>query len=571
MEGDANSRQPADAGAGADGPGAAPATAADRSVLLALRRGTSQISWLLEGDGRIRWVSPAVTRTLGYEPQEVVGTDVLGHVHPDDVQIARALLAFAASHPADGAFEYEGVDLSFDVRIRHRDGRWVLTENLANNLLATPEVHGILVVSREAAGRRALDDALTALAQDGASDEALLRLLAFVEIQVARSAVDTALYWPRGEPPWITRRLPPELLGPEGPWVATSHRGIHVILDDLEAAVRERVLPPRLGRDAAACGYVACWCFPVPAPPHPSAGYSYAPGLPHGDRDPLGTLVVWSRRYRYPPVGHWGLTERVTGLAHLALSRRVADLERQSHLRREQEQVRRLQELDAMKTDLVLSVSHELRTPLTSILSFTELLAEHRQDPRQEQAEYVSIIQRNARRLLRMVEDLLFLGRLDARTVSVVPVPVDLPELVASGVETVGGTAEGRGVEVELVSAAGPPLHGDPERLRQLVDNLLSNAVKYTGAGGRVRAEVRPTATGWRLAVSDDGIGVPARDRERIFERFVRGSNARRTQIRGTGLGLAIARAVAELHHGTIELVDTGGPGSTFVATLRDP
>lgn len=540
----------------------------DRSVLLALQRGTSQITWVLEESGVVRWVSPAVVRTLGHHPADLVGTDIVSLLHPDDVQLARALLAFTTSHPADGGFDHEGVDLSFDFRIRHRDGHWVTVENLANNLMGAPGVHANLVVSREAAGRHALDEALTALARDSAGDDTIRRLLEVVEIQVERSAIDAALYWPPGDPPWTSSRVPEALLVPTGPWVEAAATGMHVIVDDLEAAVREGTLPAELGRSAIEAGYLACWCFPVPSPPHPSAGYSY--GALGAGLECLGTLVVWSHRYRYPGIGHWGLTQRVTGLMHLALSRRLADLEREASVRREQEQIRRLQELDAMKTDLVLSVSHELRTPLTSIISFAELLDAQPLHSPKEQAEYLSIIRRNAERLLRMVEDLLFLGRLESRTVLMAASPVDLPHLAVAAVEAIGETADGRGVTLELTTEQGPPLRGDPERLRQLLDNLLSNAVKYTGSGGWARVEVRPADGAWRVTVADNGIGVPEGDREYVFDRFVRGSNARQARIKGTGLGLAIARAVAELHHGGIELTETSTQGSTFEVTLRD-
>lgn len=540
-------------------------TETDRSVAAALRRGTSQITWLLEADGTLRWVSPAVTRTLGYRPADLVDTDAVSLVHPDDVYVAQALLAYASSHPTDGGFDNEGVDLAFDLRLRHRDGRWVATESLANNLLGTPEVQGIVVVSRESAGRRALDDTLTALVQDGASDAALQRLLEFVESSVERSAIDAALYWPGGDLPWTTNRVPSSLLVDEGPWSGTR-AGRTVIVDDLEKATRDGLLSGPLNAAAAAAGYVACWTFPVPSSPDPATEDDHGVN-PHPSSN--GALVIWSRRYRYPPIGHWDLARRATELSSLALARRATDLERQAHMRREQEQIRLLEELGEMKTDLVLSVSHELRTPLTSIVSFADLLDERPPLP-EEQAEYLSIIRRNAQRLLRMVEDLLLLGRLESRTVTMATSPVNVPSLVVSAVEAVRETTDGREVALDLTVESGPPLQADPAHLRQLVDNLLSNAVKYTGAAGRVRIEVRPVDEGWKLTVSDNGIGVPEPERSQVFDRFVRGSNARQTSAAGTGLGLSIARAVAQLHHGGIELLAREGPGSTFVVTLGD-
>jgi signal transduction histidine kinase len=558
-------RVPDVAGAARDG-GDRVVPGIDSSVAAALGRGTSQITWLLEADGVVRWVSPAVTRTLGHRPADLVGRCAVSMVHPDDVHVAQGLLTFASSHPADGGFDYEGVDLSFDLRLAHRDGRWVVTENLANNLLDTPEVQGILVVSRESAGRRALDDTLTALVQDGASDRALRRLLEFVESSVERSAIDAALYWPDGDLPWTTNRVPGALLVADGPW-AEARDGATVIVDDLEKAERDGRLPAKLGTAAAAAGYLACWNFPVPSSVDPARDED-GPGIEPGPRS-NGALVIWSRRYRYPPIGHWDLVRRAIELSSLALARRATELERQAHLRREREQIRLLEELGEMKTDLVLSVSHELRTPLTSIVSFSDLLDE-RPSLSEEQAEYLSIIRRNAKRLLHLVEDLLLLGRLESRTVTMAASAVDLPGLVESAVEAVGETPDGRGVALELTVEPGPPLQADPAHLRQLVDNLLSNAVKYTGAGGRVRIEVGPLDRGWQLAVSDNGIGIPELERAAVFDRFVRGSNARQTGATGTGLGLSIARAVAQLHHGGIELLADDDPGCTFVVTLRD-
>ncbi len=569
---DAGTPPPAPPGttrAGPAGPDANPAGPAgpDPSVVQALLRGSSETTWVLEADARVRWVSPAVTRTLGYDPAWLAGRSIVSLVHPHDAPMIETFVAFGASHRLDGSFEHDNVDLPFDVRLRHRDGHWVTVETLANNFLASPEIAAHLVVTREATGRRALDDALTALAQDSLSDEALRRLLAFVEIRL--SGVDAALYWPRGDPAWIPSRVPSNLLVDDGPWDKAVASGEHVLIEDVPAAAADGLLPPALGRAAEAAGYVACWCVPVPAPPHPSAGYSY--GIPSEHREPLGTLVLWSRRFRQPDLGHWGLTERAAGLAHFALSHRVAERERQAHLTREQEQVRRLQELDAMKTDLVLSVSHELRTPLTSIISFSELLNEQPwRYGAAEQAEYLAVIRRNADRLLRLVDDLLFLGRLESRTVRVTTGTVDVPRLVAAAVEAIGPAALARKVTIEQAVTDGPPLSGDAERGRQLVDNLLSNAVKYTGPGGWARIEAFPSGGGWQVIVADNGIGVAEAEREQVFDRFFRGSNARTAHIGGSGLGLAIAQAVAELHHGGIELVTTPGPGSTFVTTLRD-
>jgi signal transduction histidine kinase len=350
--------------------------------------------------------------------------------------------------------------------------------------------------------------------------------------------------------------------------VEALKRREHVVVADLRQPATDLVAP-ELAAAAVAAGYVACWSVPIPAPRHPRFASSSGP-RPGQDRDPLGALVLWSRNHREPLTGHLATIEQVAALGYLCLSRREADRERAARLAMELEQNRRLQELDAMKTDLVLSVSHELRTPLTSIISFAELLDE---DPATRSAEdgaqYASVIKRNAERLLRMVGDLLFLGRLEAGISPLTISPVDLPATVDAAVEEARPAADAKGVVIQSETGRGRPFSGDPERVRQLVDNLLSNAVKYSETGGSVRISAQPDPEGWRLVVADEGIGIPRDEVRRVFERFYRGSNARQAQIAGSGLGLVIAQAVATLHHGSIELSSEEGRGSTFVVVVR--
>ncbi len=541
-------------------------TANEQAAALALLRGTSHVSALFDADGTVRWMSPSVLQILGYRPEELEGTNLLTYLHPSDLQVALGLLQFGASNAMDGGLDRDDAGAAADFRMRHRDGRWVTMEVLFNNFLANPAIGGNLTIAREATGRHALDEALISLARDTAGDEPLRRLLAFVGVRI--SDTDIGLFWPAGDSQWIAPTVDPTLLVPEGPWVdAIKHRE-YVLAPDLQEAVATGLLSEPVARTAAAAGYVACWSVPVPAPRHPlSAG---VPGPKVDGREALGSLVVWSRTHRDPLIGHLATIEQVAALAYLALSRREADRERSARLAMELEQNQRLQELDAMKTDLVLSVSHELRTPLTSIISFAELLdSEPEARATEEGAQYLAIIRRNAERLLHMVGDLLFLGRMDSEISPLTIGPVDLPEVVAAAVQDARPTAVAKELTVLVDTDRGRPFPGDVERVRQLVDNLLSNAIKYTGTGGTVRVAARPTDDGWRLVVADDGIGIPAPEAAQVFERFFRGTNARQAQIAGSGLGLVIAQAVATLHHGSIELSTEEGVGSTFEVVLR--
>lgn len=230
----------------------------------------------------------------------------------------------------------------------------------------------------------------------------------------------------------------------------------------------------------------------------------------------------------------------------------------------------RLSELDELKSHLVSSVSHELRTPLTSIVSFTELLREGLgTEPVDRLAEYVDVVARNTDRLLRLVDELLLVDRLESGTAEMEADKVDIAEIVQQAVSSMRPTAEATGISLVLEAVPGPLLVADADRLGQLVDNLLSNAVKFTPAGGRVSVTVRPAGDGWRLEVADTGIGIPRREQVNVFERFFRASNARRHAVPGSGLGLAIVRQVAERHGGDVEVRSTEGSGTVVVANLR--
>ncbi len=538
----------------------------EQAAALALLRATSHISALFDSVGTVRWVSGSITTVLGYTPAEFVGTSVLTYLHPRDAETAVGLLEFGAGNPTDGGLDRDDVETPVDFRMKHRDGRWVAMEVLFNNFVATPGIEGNLTIAREATGRHALDGALMALARDTGSDEPLRRLLAFLEIKV--TGTDAGLYWPDGDVQWTAADIDPALLTSDGPWVEALKRREHVVVTDLRQPTDDLVAP-ELADAALAAGYVACWSVPIPAPRHPRFAGQSGP-RPGQDRDPLGALVLWSRSHREPLIGHLATIEQVAALGYLCLSRREADRERTARLAMELEQNRRLQELDAMKTDLVLSVSHELRTPLTSIISFADLLGDEpaTRSPG-DSAQYAGVIKRNAERLLRMVGDLLFLGRLEAGISPLTISPVDLAATVGAAVEEARPVAAAKGVVIQTETERGRPFSGDPERVRQLVDNLLSNAVKYSRTGGSIRISVQPGADGWRLVVADDGIGIPSDETRHVFDRFYRGSNARRAQIAGSGLGLVIAQAVAMLHHGSIELSSEEGRGSTFEVVLR--
>ncbi|WP_019136192.1 ATP-binding protein [Cellulomonas massiliensis] len=229
-------------------------------------------------------------------------------------------------------------------------------------------------------------------------------------------------------------------------------------------------------------------------------------------------------------------------------------------------------EASALKEQFVSLVSHELRTPLTSVLGYLELLAD--EDLTDEQREYVTVIERNARRQLRLVGDLLLTAQVDAGTFSVSPQRVDAADIARASAESAGPQAAAAGVAVET-DLTPSPVDADPVRLAQAVDNILSNAVKFTPSGGTVRLVVGPDRRGEpggvRLTVTDTGIGIPPDELERLTQRFFRASTATRRAIPGIGLGLSIAKAVVDAHGGELQITSTVGEGTAFTIALPPP
>ena len=232
------------------------------------------------------------------------------------------------------------------------------------------------------------------------------------------------------------------------------------------------------------------------------------------------------------------------------------------------EQNMRLRELDHAKTQFLATVSHELRTPLTSIVSFTELVREDEQDLTPDTAAFLDIIQRNAERLLHLVGDLLLLSRIEAGSIPLDLAPVCLPRLLEEAVRSASAAASQRGVVIDFCAQEGPPVRADQIRLRQVFDNLLSNAAKFSARGSWIRVTATHDDRSWRTDVEDCGIGIPPAELEKIFDRFVRASNARTASLPGSGLGLSVVKAITELHGGRVEASSAVGSGTTFTVHL---
>jgi signal transduction histidine kinase len=232
------------------------------------------------------------------------------------------------------------------------------------------------------------------------------------------------------------------------------------------------------------------------------------------------------------------------------------------------DQNERLRELDRMKDQFVSMVSHELRTPLTSMVGYVELLLEGSAgEVNEEQRHFLEIVNRSSERLNRLIDDILFVARIDAGKFALERADVDLVELSDAAVEASRPVAESEGVELRLSAAPHAiPLWADPTRVSQLLDNLVSNAIKFTPSGGSVSLTVDQDGETARIQVGDTGLGIPEDELEHLFGRFFRASTA--IGVRGTGLGLSIVKSIAEAHGGTVSVESEVGVGTTFTVDL---
>jgi two-component system phosphate regulon sensor histidine kinase PhoR len=227
--------------------------------------------------------------------------------------------------------------------------------------------------------------------------------------------------------------------------------------------------------------------------------------------------------------------------------------------------VSEIRRLENHRRDFVANVSHELRTPLAAITGFAETLAANDLEP-ERRKQYVEVITRNAERLRALIEDLLELARVEGGKRMLAAEPVDVSALVAALLRELRPRLEARGLTASCAGAA--HVLADRRALEQIVQNLLDNAVKYTEPGGRIEVRIARDGARARIDVADTGIGIPERDRARVFERFYRVDKARSRDLGGTGLGLSIVKHLAQSMDGDVFLASAEGEGSTFTVTL---
>ncbi len=232
--------------------------------------------------------------------------------------------------------------------------------------------------------------------------------------------------------------------------------------------------------------------------------------------------------------------------------------------------VERLQELERVKGDFVSTVSHELRTPITSIIGYTEVLEDGMVGELTDaQLEVVNRVDRNGRRLLLLVEDLLTLSQIESSVLKIEPVVTDIRQVVSNAHCAAATPLAARSLTVTVSTPSEPVVHhGDPVQLERMVTNLLTNAVKFTPDGGTIAVSLRSSGEVSEIVVQDDGVGITEDDQAKLFTRFFRSGEATERAIQGTGLGLTIVQAIVALHGGKIAVSSAHGHGTAVTVTL---
>jgi signal transduction histidine kinase len=281
-----------------------------------------------------------------------------------------------------------------------------------------------------------------------------------------------------------------------------------------------------------------------------------------------------------------GHKAHVTSKMHLA-SVRESYRQLEEKTARLQEAFDRLRELDRLKSNFLATVSHELRTPLTSIIGYSEMLAEGMAgELAPEPREFVRTIHEKGHQLLSLIMGLLDLSKLESGTMRMSARTVGIGSVLGEVVSTLTPQARKKGVALALDSAPNvAELRGDPERLRQIFLNLVENAIKFTPPEGKVTLRARmaedeaaadegglailaPMQARVEVRVIDTGIGIPPREREKVFDPFYQVDSSSTREYGGTGLGLSIVKRLVEAHAGRVRIEENAPRGTVFVVSF---
>jgi PAS domain S-box-containing protein len=463
-------------------------------------------------DLRFTYTSPSTERITGHAPGSLIDRPIMAFVHPADHERVGAALSdvLATTETAQVVYRY-----------RHADGHYIWFET-TGRAIRDPETGTLLgyqATSRDVSGRMA--------------DQAALQALSHQQ-DLILSSVGEGIYG----------------LASDGTVSFINQAGARMLGYEADELV---------GRDSGNVPSLPWAC--------PDGGSGRLPGSGTHEE------IVWRRdgscfpaEYTVTPVA-----EPVAGLGTVVTFRDVTARKRQeTELRVANHELMRL---SVLKDEFLSTISHELRTPLAAIRNAAAIVAKEKAGPLTAiQARFMGIIRDHVARLHRMVDDVLDMQRLEAGSMPHRPVIADLRPVVLEVVNGYSPVFAERGIQVAVaLSSEALTASFDRDRLAQALINVLSNAAKFTPAGGRVTVYgvMDADTDSVRLSIEDTGVGIPAGDLARIFDKFVQADGGLTRQVGGTGLGLSICKTIIEgAHGGRLWVESAEGRGTTFHIAL---
>ncbi len=485
----------------------------------ALIENAHDITCIMDPQGVITYQSPSMCRLLGWEPDDIIGRPAWTLMHPDDMERVRLAMGEILAAP--------GTSRVVEYRFRHRDGEWRMLEAIGRTLSPDTAEQGLVANIRDVTERQLAELALQE------REEHFRQLIENAHDITCILGVDGTMSYLSPSIQRVLGYTPQELEGqicfgymhPEdAPGVVAAIQGVLAAPGSTGYAEYRFRHADGSWRQLEAVGRMV-------VPEDPAEGFV------------LNIRDVTERRE----------AEEALREATLAAERARAEAER----------------ANLAKSEFLSRMSHELRTPMNSILGFGQVLA--RAELRVDQQKHVQHILKAGRHLLRLINEVLEIARIEAGRQSFSLEPVHVGTVMAEAIGLVRPMAEQHDVEVEEGPSTGRDgfVHADRQRLTQVLLNLLSNAIKYNRPGGTVRLTCQADAAGddgepqvW-LRVEDSGRGIEETRLHQLFTPFAR-LGAEQTEVEGTGLGLALSLRLAEAMGGTLVLESTGPEGSVF-------
>jgi PAS domain S-box-containing protein len=465
---------------------------------------------ILDPDGTIQYSSPSAGRKLGYHWDEAQEQGAVSFIHPDDVNRFGETIAKAVEQPGVA-------QPMIELRVRRKDGGWIVVETVITSLLDDPAIQGIVINSHDVTERRLAEDARQSVEE---RLRAIIASLPVIVFAFDRNEILTLI---------------------EGNGVSAFGLNAEDITGKTVNEVYRNGLQIVENYQRALAGESFVTQIEIPNGPTFEIYYS---ALRDRNGEATGAIGVAI-----------DITER--RMAEEAL--RTAEV---LQVRLEKER-----ELNHLKSRFVSLVSHEFRTPLTTIMSSSSMLKTYadRLTP-ERRDDHIHNIQTQVKRLTELLDDVLAIGKGETVGMEIHPEPVILVELCQQIVrEYQRLPSQGHQIHFSYQMQC-PVISADPKLLRQAFSNLLSNAIKYSPQGGNIYFDLACDSLRAVIQIRDEGIGIPPEEVNRLFEEFIRASNV--GDIQGTGLGLAIVRNAIYAHGGTVTLESELGKGTTFTIEL---